>query len=43
MSAFDRPDVLSLIDGIEVEFVQKPITIGNLQKIVSSKVNGHAS
>ena len=39
MSAFDQPDIL----GIEVEFVQKPITVGNLQQIVSTKVNGHAS
>jgi hypothetical protein len=30
MSAFDRPDVLPLMDGIEVHFVQKP---GNCNRL----------
>ena len=40
MSAFDRPEVLSQLDGMEVDFVQKPIPIEKLKQIISSKL-GH--
>lgn len=40
MSAFDRPEVLSQVDGMEVDFIQKPIPVEKLKQIISSKL-GH--
>ena len=38
MSAFDRPEELSQVDGMEVDFIQKPIPIEKLRQIISIKL-----
>ncbi len=41
MSAFDRPTVLSQVYGIEIGFIQKPISIEKLQEIVASQLGNN--
>jgi DNA-binding NtrC family response regulator len=38
MSAFDRPEVLSKVDGMEIDFIQKPVPMEKLRQIISSKL-----
>ena len=40
MSAFDSPEVLSRVDGMEIDFIQKPIPMEKLRQIITNKL-GH--